>query len=337
MAPGKRTCPSCGASVPEEFLLCPTCHAFLGTEDAERASSPPPPAPRDAAMKPSRPAPSSVHPPVRRPTPTPETSPLSAEFHRRLARLSVWIDAAQPLGIELPRLPAWAERALGNATNPEPWAEVVRGIERLAQQRIVSAFERWDARMGTRLGRLEAYSVDNRLEREQIEEALHAARVGELDHALTTYQQVDRVVALKERHLDQARDDLEKLVAFLKDLEALGSVPVGEPADVAAALEEDLRAGKLAPLKQQIRSLRQEARNRLRERLPRFVAQIGDRLVEERNRGGTPDGDARELAQGAREIRDGHAEVGARRLRSLLEGRGLGAAGRAGPGLPPSA
>jgi hypothetical protein len=332
MAAAERTCPSCGASVPEEFLLCPSCHAFLRTDEPAPEIAPAPrsraatePAPRPAAAKARVPG---------RTAPT-EPGPLGAEFHRRLARLSVWTDAAQPLGIELPRLPAWAERALGNATNTEPWVEVVRGIERLAQQRIVSAFERWDAKMGTRLGRLEAYSVDNRLEREQIEEALHAARVGELDHALTTYQQVDRVVALKERHLDQARDDLEKLVAFLKDLEALGTVPVGEPADVAAALEEDLRAGKLAPLKQQIRSLRQEAKNRLRERLPRFVAQIGDRLVQERNRGESPTGDVQELALGAREIRDGRAEVGAHRLRALLEGRGLGSVGRAAGGTPP--
>ncbi len=322
MAPNDRLCPTCGATVSEEFLLCPSCHSFLRPSEEPAAPTPAPRAPPRPAPAPAAAPPRAAAKPVPRAA---EANPLAAEFHRRLARLSVWIDAAQPLGIDLPRVPAWAERALANSTTPEPWAEVVRGVERLAQQRIVTAFERWDARMETRLGRLDAYSVDNRLEREQIEEALHSARVGELDHALTTYQQVDRVVALKERHLDQARDDLERLVAFLKDLEALGAVPAGEPADVVAALEEDLRSGKLAPLKQQIRTLRQEAKNRFRERLPKYVAQIGDRLAEEKARGGTPDADARELAQGAREVRDGRAEAGARRLRALLRSRGLGA------------
>jgi hypothetical protein len=245
MVDRQRSCPDCGTPVAEELLICPRCHALLETARETDETTPAPPLP--AAPVPSeRPAPSPPAP----------ANPFAVELGRRLARIGQWAESAEALGVDLPRLPAWAEEAARTAPNPEPWAEVVRGIERLAQRRIVTAFEEWERRAKGRLGRLEAYAVDSRLEREQIDDALHAARVGDVAHALATFQQVDRVVALKERHLDQAREDLERIVSLLKDLQALGLPIPQDPAVVAKNLEAELRAGRLAPLKQQIRALR---------------------------------------------------------------------------------
>ena len=219
--------------------------------------------------------------------------------------------------MQLPRLPAWAEEAARTSANPEPWAEAVRGIERIAQKRIVVGFEEWQRRTKARLTRLEAYSVDSRLERDQIEDTLHAARSGDIAQALSTFQQVDRVVALKERHLDQAREELERVVALLRDMQALGVDPPQDPATVEEDLESELRAGKLAPLKQQIRSLRLQAVNRLKAGLPRYIAEYGDYLLDERAHGV-----ATELARGAREFFRGHPEEGLRRLRALQQTHG---------------
>jgi hypothetical protein len=249
-------------------------------------------------------------------------NPFAADLGRRLARIGQWAEAAEPLGVELPRLPAWAEEAARTAPRPEPWAEVVRGIERLAQRRIVTAFEEWERREKSRLARLEAYTVDSRLEREQIDDALHAARVGDVAAALATFQQVDRVVALKERHLDQAREELERIVALLKDLEAL-SLPVPQdPVEAARALEGELRAGRLVALKQQIRGLRARAVERLKTAMPKYVAEYGDFLLRERRQGVATEREATELAQGARDVFHGHAEEGVRRLRALQQTHG---------------
>ena len=227
------------------------------------------------------------------------------------------------MGVELPRLPAWAEEAARTAPDPGRWADVVRGIERISQQRLSSAFEEWERRTKARLTRLEAYSVDSRLERDQIEETLHAARTGDIPQALTTFQQVDRVVALKERHLDQAREELERVVALLKDMQALGVEPPQDPAEVADDLERELRAGKLAPLKQQIRALRLQAVNRLKSGLPRYITEYGDFLMSERTHGIATELEATELARGAREFFRGHPEEALRRLRALQQRHGL--------------
>jgi hypothetical protein len=223
----------------------------------------------------------------------------------------------------MPKLPAWAEEAARTSSNPEPWAEVVRGIERIAQKRIVGAFEEWEKRTKARLTRLEAYAVDSRLERDQIEDALHSARTGDVAQALSSFQQVDRVVALKERHLDQAREELERVIALLNDMQALGIEPPQDSAEVADDLESELRAGKLAALKQQIRAIRLQAVTRLKAGLPQYISEYGDYLLSERAHGVATELEAIELARGAREFFRGRPEDGVRRLRALQQRHGL--------------
>ena len=263
-------------------------------------------------------------------------NPFATELNRRLGRLAQWTAASEALAVELPTLPPWAIEAATRSRSPEPWAEVVRGVERLAQRRLAEAFDRWQERMSARIGRLEAYAVDSRLERGQIEDALHAAKTGDLAQALAIYHQVERVVALKERHLDQARAELERLVAFLRDLEALGLVDRGEPSQVAAELERELRSMRLASLKARLRQLRSQAVERANEALPECVARLGDPLVGDRRTGARTVDEARELATAARAVVVGRVEEGIRRLRTFQEARGLapgprpGEAGRGG-------
>ncbi len=315
-------CPRCGAPVPADAFLCPSCHAPLAQADEEMTEGSSSGAPEDSQL--------GLHAGTSHPHPRPAgrrtgpgANPFAAELTRRLARLDQWEENVETLGIEIPHLPAWAEEAARTAWNPEPWAEVVRGIERIAQKRIVTAFEEWEKRTKGRLARLEAYSVDSRLERDQIEDALHTARSGDIAQALATYRQVDRVVAIKERHLDQAREELERLVSLLKDMTVLGVEPPQDPAESELELEADLRAGKLAALKQEIRSLRLQAVGRLKANLPRYITEYGDYLIEERTHGIATELEAIELARGARDFFRGRPEEGLRRLRALQETHGV--------------
>ncbi len=134
----------------------------------------------------------------------------------------------------------WAEEAARSSPNSEQWSEVIRGVERLVQKRVLTALEEWERTTKSRLSRLEAYAVDSRLERDQIDDVLHSARSGDLSQALAMFQQVDRVVTLKERHLDQAREELERVVALLKDMQALGVDPPQDPTEIAEDLEAAL-------------------------------------------------------------------------------------------------
>ena len=329
MASPSSVCPHCGAPLPAEALVCPSCHRVV-----DRTADPDPiadaPIPDEPAGPAAEPSVDSAAARGRAPAKTsarrggpPPPNPFAAELTRRLARVNQWAEGAEPLGVEVPRLPAWAEEAARSSWNPEPWAEAVRGIERIAQRRIVAGFEEWQKRTRARLTRLEAYAVDSRLERDQIEDTLHAARTGDIAQALATFQQVDRVVSLKERHLDQAREELERVVALLRDMQALGVDPPQDPTNVEDDLESELRAGKLAPLKQQIRALRLQAVNRLKAGLPRYIADYGDYLLEERGHGIATELEATELARGAREFFRGHPEEGLRRLRALQQTHGL--------------
>ncbi len=313
---GLRTCRTCGAVLPSGTLACPACGASTDPPGGSRG-----------AREGTAPAAGSA---PRRAASTTE-NPFATELNRRLARLAQWSEAAEPLGVGVPHLPAWAQEAAARARSPEPWAEVVRAVERLAQRRIAEAFDRWEERTNSRIGRLEAYSVDSRLEHSQVEDAVHAARLGDIAQALATFQQVDRVVSLKERHLDQARGDLEHLLAFLRDLEALGLVDPGEPAEVATELERELRTGRLASLKQRLRLLRSRAVTRTTEALPEYVARLGDRLATGRPSGAPAEAETRELAVAVRSVLDGRAEEGIRRLRALTEARGLARSSLAAP------
>jgi len=333
MASDGTVCPVCGASAPPDAMICPSCHAPLpepeeivlaAAEAGPDAGAPeaetPNPSSEDGTSRPRPMTPRRVAPP----------NPFAAELTRRLSRLSQWEENVESLGVEIPRLPPWAEEAARAAPNPEPWAEVVRGVERIAQRRILQAFDEWEKKTRGRLTRLEAYAVDSRLERDQIEDALHAARSGDIAQALATYRQVDRVVAIKERHLDQAREELERVVSLLKDMSALGIDPPQDPAETAEDLEAELRAGKLAALKQQIRALRLQAVGRLKANLPRYISEYGDYLVDERTHGIATEREVMELARGARDFFKGRPEEGLRRLRALQETHGI-PTGRARP------
>jgi len=322
---GTASCATCGAPLEPGAAACPKC----GTPVEIRPALAAPESPSDAVpegdpepVTESPPAPPEPKPVPRRGVPA-APNPFAAELSRRLARLAQWGEAAQPLGVDIPTLPPWAEEAARTAPAPEPWVEVVRGIERIAQRRIVTAFEEWEKSTRARLTRLEAYAVDSRLERDQIEDVLHAARSGDLAQALATFHQVDRVVTLKERHLDQARDELERVVALLKDMSALGIDPPHDPNEVAEDLAAELRAGKLASLKQQIRALRLQSVNRLKSVLPRYISEYGDYLIEERTHGVATELEAIELARGAREFFRGRPEEGLRRLRALQQRHGM--------------
>lgn len=299
MAAEKHECAQCGTEVPPGASECPACGA---------------PWPEPTGVKRGAPGPSL------------DSRSVGSDITRRVARLQQWAEAAEPLDIALPMLPSWAEEAARNSPTAEPWLEVLRGIERLAQRKIVQALEEWERQTKHRLARLEAYSVDSRLERDQIEDVLHAARAGDITPALQTYHQVDRVVALKERHLDQAREELERLISLLRDMQALGIPSTLEPAQVSEELERELRAGRLASLKQQLRALRLQTINRLRIGVPEYVTRYGKVLVAERNDGTPVELEAAELARAAREFSKGRPEEALRRLRVLAQvhGSGLG-------------
>jgi len=317
-------CPNCGATVPPETVLCPQCNTVLDELETVPTPSPAPPLAPEEPVDSGEPSPRRTPPPRHsRAPPTGKPSPFASELGRRLARLSQWSEGVRALGVELPNLPEWAQEIARETSNPEPWAEVVRGIERIAQKRIVAAFEEWEKRTKVRLTRLEAYSVDSRLERDQIEDALLSARSGDIAPALSAFQQVDRVVSLKERHLDQAREELERVVALLKDMQALGIDPPQDATEVADDLESELRAGKLAPLKQQIRAIRLQAVTRLKAGLPQYISEYGDYLLSERTHGIATELEAIDLARGAREFFRGRPEDGVRRLRALQQRHGM--------------
>ena len=300
LAPGTRTCPACGTPVP----------------------------PR---AEPTGPTPVIA---VRAPAPD-----LPRALGDRLAVLRQWAEASQSLGVSLPTLPPWAEEAMRGGPEGEEWAETVRGVERISQQRIVGALEVWERDTRNRLTRLEAYAVDGRLEREQIEDVLHAAHSGDLAAALLEYRQVDKVLSLKERHLDQARDELERIVSLLRDMQALGLPCPQDPSEVAEDLERELRSGHLAPLKQRLRTLRSEALARLETGLRQHIREYGATLLAERAQGASVDLEAAELARGAREFAKGHPEEALRRLRVLsqVHGGGLGRPVRGRPPVLPDA
>lgn len=306
MAPETRHCPQCDEVLTAEDTVCPTCGTpVVGVQDAAPAA----PEPREEPRR---------KPSYRVAGP----SGSGTDVTRRVARLARLNEAAEPLGITLPTLPDWAEEFARSTSDPERWNEVVRGVEKLAQQRVVEALEEWEKAVKNRLARLEAYSVDGRLERDQIEDILHAARGGDLSLGLATYQQVDRVVTLKERHLDQAREELERLVSLLRDMEALGLPTPQNPAELSDDLERELRGGHLATLKQQMRAIRTQTVSRLRTGLPGYVTQYGDFLVRERDEGVSVELEAAELARGARDFSAGKPEEALRRLRVLAQVHG---------------
>ncbi|MCI4336063.1 MAG: zinc ribbon domain-containing protein [Thermoplasmata archaeon] len=304
MAAVEIDCVKCGEPLPPEAPHCPHCGADRPAASAD--------APSRAAPKEDRARGGSG------------TERRSAELTRRIARLKQWDDTGETLGVRLPALPAWAEEVTRHGHGGDAWLEVVRGVERLAQKQVVAALEIWEKATRNRLTRLEAYSVDGRLERDQIDDVLHAARHGEITQALQTFQQVDRVVSLKERHLDQAREELERLVSMLRDMDALGLDPPLPPGEASEDLEGELRGGRLVALKQRLRSIRLQAVGRLKTGVPAYVTEYGTFLVRERGDGVAVELEAAELARAAQSFVRGQPEESLRRLRVLQQVHGTG-------------
>lgn len=250
-------------------------------------------------------------------------APGSAELLGRLERLGQWSEAALGLGVALPALPSWVTEAVRRTGADPAWGATLDRIERDVRQRIAPAFDQARERLSRRLLRLEAYAIDTRLERTQLEEMARTWRSGDLAGALWTFPQLERVVAVKERHLDQARDDLLTLLGFVRDLEAIGVATGAGAGALAAELEPELRAGRLSSLRQRLRSDRQAAVEAFRAAVPRLVTQLGGRLAAEQERGLATDADVRDLAAGAREALEGQPEDGARMLRRVAAPRGL--------------
>jgi len=244
---------------------------------------------------------------------------VAPDLARRFSKLQQWAELVEPLGITLPVLPRWAEEAARRASDHDRWADVLTGVERLAQNQILSALEEWQRDVRTRLTRLEAYAVDSRLERDQMDDALHFAKTGDISRALTAYQQVDRVITLKERHLDTAREDLESVISLLRDMAGVGLRVPSDPNELGQELERELRSGRLASLKQQLRVLRAQAMEEIQRELPGFVSRYGDFLQDERMQGTPVEVEIAELGRGARLFAQGHSEEALHRMRRLLQ------------------
>lgn len=305
MADDDLRCPTCHEPVSASDSRCPHCGAALDALP-ERPPSP--------ALR--------VDPPAGTRPPTAKELGVAPDLARRFSRLQQWSEMVEPLGLTLPVLPRWAEEAARRGSDHDRWADVLQGVERLAQNQILSALEEWQHDVKTRLTRLEAYAVDSRLERDQMDDAVHFAKAGDVGRALTAYQQVDRVISLKERHLDTAREDLESVVSLLRDMAAVGLPIPSDPTELGQDLERELRSGRLASLKQQLRVLRTQALDQVQRELPGFISRYGDFLQEERMQGTPVETEIAELGRGARLFAQQHAEEALRRMRRLLQMHG---------------
>lgn len=306
MADDEFRCPTCHEPVSESDVRCPHCGAAL-----------------DAL--PERPPPSAVRievPGGTRPPTVAKDTGVPPDLARRFSKLQQWAEMVEPLGLTLPVLPRWAEEAARRAYDHDRWAEVLTGVERLAQNQILASLEEWQRDVRTRLTRLEAYSVDSRLERDQMDDAVHFAKIGDVGRALTAYQQVDRVISLKERHLDTAREELESVVSLLRDMAGVGLKVSSDPNELGQELERELRSGRLASLKQQLRVLRSQALEEVQRELPGFVSRYGEFLQEERMQGTPVEAEIAELGRGARLFAQGHGEEALHRMRRLLQMHG---------------
>ncbi len=293
MVEGTVPCPFCGEPTPPNLGECPAC----GREFA----------PSGEAV--AQEAPAGVGAPVAR---------SAEDIEERLGRLERWREAGEQLGTDVVHPPEWVA-ARARKRPEEGWGPFLEEVESAALAQVVQRFEEWQREVLARLQRLEAYSIDGRLEREQVEDAVSAARAGEAGRALAVLQQVDRVVALKERHLALARQELERLSELLDDLSALGLPAPFEPKEVARDLEEELRSGRLAPLKQHLRGLRLDAIRSLKSSFPEYVSRVGHSLERGRARGVDVDWEIAELARCAKAYADGRPDEAVRRLRHLAE------------------
>ncbi|HLY76508.1 MAG TPA: hypothetical protein VKT21_01325, partial [Thermoplasmata archaeon] len=87
-------------------------------------------------------------------------------------------------------------------------------------------------------------------------------------------------------------------------------------------LERELRSGRLASLKQQLRALRAQSLEQIQRELPGFVSRYGDFLQGERLQGTPVETEIAELGRGARLLTQGQEEEAVHRMRRLLQMHG---------------
>jgi hypothetical protein len=242
----------------------------------------------------------------------------AAEAAERLTQLERWRTAAETLDVVLPVVPRWVETRIRKEPDAG-WIAFLEEVERTARTQMLEALKAWEKRTLGRLQRLESYSIDDRLEREQVEDAVSAARGGEIARSLAVVQQVDRVLSLKERHLDVAREELERLIDLVRDLRALGIDVPYDPKELSDELEGELRAGRLAPLKGQLRALRLEIVRLLKGAFPVYVARYGEHLARERAGGREVTPQIAELVRCSKAYSEGRPDEAVQRLRRLRE------------------
>lgn len=235
-----------------------------------------------------------------------------------LERIHAWQTAARSAHFPLPAVPAWLEQRLLTGGG-EIWPQLLDEVEERVRQRIIEEVANREKRTLARIAALADYAIDGRAERAQIEDALALGRSGEILKAIEECHQVERVVALKERHLAQARGDLDRTVAVLHDIGSLGlPMPPGAVL-LAEELEGDLKAGRFAQLREKIRGLRAKLESVTRPAVPELIRRYGERVEERRGLGRPTEHEAAELARGAHALYEGRLDEALRRLARVQE------------------
>jgi Asp-tRNA(Asn)/Glu-tRNA(Gln) amidotransferase C subunit len=290
-----RTCPTCGEPLPPGSRVCPVC-SLLKT-------------PARAALIVTAPSPAAG-----------DEDGEDEVWEARLNRLRGWAEAGPVLGVVVPDLPAWAEEFSREPAERRRWQKALRELEAAAQERVLTAVEERLQQIEERIRVLTSYSVDSRLETEGVREALAAVPRGDPDELIAAYRQLDRVVSLKERHLEQARTDLEELMEFLAEVKELDLGAVPDPVSVEREFDSELRKGRLVPLKQWLRRIRSEAQSEARAAGPARVRSIGRTLAEAKARGEEVGAASAALARAARAFSKDETEAAVHALAEIPEG-----------------
>jgi hypothetical protein len=285
-------CPHCQEPMPAGLDECPACGR---------------PVPLPGGDAPARPA-----------TPVRQAERPPMDLEERMARLEQWREAGERLGVEISALPSWAA-ARARREPMEGWVEFLEAAEAEAAGKVTARLIAWEQETLGRLRALEEYGIDGRLEREQVEDAVATGRAGEIARAVAIVHQVDRVLTLKERHLALARQELDRLLELLRDLSALSLNGAYDPREVAEELEPELRKGRLAALKQQLRAMRLDIVRQLKTGFPEQVGRLGGALGRAREQGRDVSAPVDELARCARAYVEGRPDEAIRRLRLLGE------------------
>jgi hypothetical protein len=289
-----RTCPTCGEPLAADATSCPVC-SILETvpgapSEAARAAAAAKTAANDAA---------------------------DVRWRARIDRLRIWSEAGPTLGVTVPEFPAWAEEFARDRSDRARWEAALTEIEAEARKQILASVETRLHDIEARIEKLQAYAVESRLESEGARDALAALARGDPEELIGAYRQLDRVVSLKERHIEQARADLTEVSTLLSEIRSLELGDVPDPSEIEAQFDEELRKGKLVPLKQWLRRVRSEADAAAQAVGPDRVREVGRSLGAARSRGEDVADEVSALARAARSFANGQTEVGVHALNRI--------------------